>query len=199
MKSTGHRPEIETIMTMQDILTPTYVQMLGALSAWLDKAEAQRPDGAAETLLAARLAPDMFPLSTQIRFACRQAQEGMFRLRGQDFPASVTVLLDEGRSAAERPGSMADARARIAETLAVVESAAADAPVVDAATPIAHALPQGTVLDLSAEQYARDWALPQFYFHVVTAYTILRAQGVELGKADYAAHMFAYLRPGTHS
>ena len=73
-------------MTLPDILVPTYVQMLGALSAWLAKAEAQMPDGRAETLLVARLAPDMFPLSTQIRFACVQAQEGMFRLLGQAFP-----------------------------------------------------------------------------------------------------------------
>jgi hypothetical protein len=180
-------------MRLPDILVPTYVQMLGALSAWLAKAEAQMPDGRAETLLVARLAPDMFPLATQIRFACVQAQEGMFRLLGQAFPPSIEVLLDEGRNAADRPGSMADAQARIAETIAMIE--AADVPELDPATPIAHALPQGMVFDLTAEQYVRDWALPQFYFHVMTAYAILRAQGVELGKADYVAHMFSYLRP----
>lgn len=185
------------IMTLPDLLMPTYVQMLGALSAWLAKAEAQMPGGGAEALLVARLAPDMFPLATQIRFACVQAQEGVFRLRGEAFPASLTVLLDEGRNAAERPGTMAEARARIAETIALVEAVAADPPAVDPASPIAHALPQGLVFDLTAEQYARDWTLPQFYFHVMTAYAILRAQGVELGKADYVAHMFAYLRPGT--
>ncbi|WP_312381063.1 DUF1993 family protein, partial [Pseudomonas oryzihabitans] len=53
-------------MTFTDILVPTYTNLLGALSAWLGKAEAQRPDGAAEALLVARLAPDMFPLATQI-------------------------------------------------------------------------------------------------------------------------------------
>ena len=52
------------------------------------------------------------------------------------------------------------------------------------------------VFDLTAEGYARDWALPQFYFHVMIAYAILRSQGVDLGKADYVAHMFPYLRPG---
>ena len=184
-------------MTLQDLLVPTYVQMLGALSAWLGKAEAERPGGAADELLSARLAPDMFPLSTQVRFACVQAQEGVFRLRGEEFPASVTVLLEEGRNAAEHPESIAEAQARIAETVAIVEAAAADARVLDPATPIAHALHQGMVFDLTAEQYARDWALPQFYFHLMTAYAILRALGVQLGKADYVAHMFAYLRPGT--
>jgi uncharacterized protein len=182
-------------MTLPDILVPTYVQMLGALSAWLAKAEAQMPAGRAETLLVARLAPDMFPLATQIRFACVQAQEGMIRLLGQAFPPSIEVLLDEGRNAADRPGSMADAQARIAETIAMIE--AADVPELDPATPIAHALPQGMVFDLTAEQYVRDWALPQFYFHVMTAYAILRSQAVELGKADYVAHMFSYLRPAS--
>lgn len=184
-------------MTLPDVLAPSYVQMLSALSAWLAKAELQRPDGAADALLSARLAPDMFPLSTQVRFACVQAQEGMFRLRGQDFPPSVEVLLNDARAATDRPGSIADARARIDETLAVVEAVASDGLDVDHATPIAHALPNGMVLDLIAEQYVRDWALPQFYFHLMTAYAILRAEGVALGKADYAAHMFAYLRPGT--
>lgn len=184
-------------MTLPDLLVPTYVQMLGALAGWLAKAEAQMPDGEAEALLSARLAPDMFPLSTQVRFACVQAQEGVFRLAGQPFPASVDVLLEEGRNAAERPGSIAEARARIGETVAVVDGFARDALDIDPATPIAHALPMGLVFDLTAEQYARDWALPQFYFHVMIAYAILRAEGIELGKADFVAHMFAYLRPGT--
>jgi hypothetical protein len=182
-------------MTLSDLLVPTYVQMLGALSQWIAKAEAQRPGGDAEALLVARLAPDMFPLATQVRFACRQAQEGVLRLSKQDFPPSLHVLLDEGRNAGERPGTLADAQARIAETLAMIAAAAGAGIAIDAATPIAHALPNGMTLDLTAEQYARDWALPQFYFHVVTAYSIIRAQGIELGKADYVSHMAAYFRP----
>ena len=182
-------------MTLQDVLAPTYLQMLAALSTWLDKAEAQRAGGDADALLVARLAPDMFTLSTQVRFACVQAQEGMYRLRGEAFPPSLAALLNEGRNAAEHPGTIADARARIAETLAVVKAAMVDMAAIDPATPIAQRLPQGLTFDLTAETFVRDWALPQFYFHVMTAYAILRAQGVALGKADYVAHMFAYLRP----
>ena len=181
-------------MTLPDLLLPSYAQMLAALSAWLAKADAQRP-GEGEALLAARLAPDMFPLATQVRFACVQAQEGVFRLQGRECPPSLLALLDEGRNAGERPGTLADAQARIAETLAIVQSAVAEGIAIDPASAIAHALPIGMVLDVTAERYARDWALPQFYFHVVTAYAILRAQGIELGKADYAAHMLDYLRP----
>lgn len=182
-------------MTLPDLVIRTYVQMLGALSVWLAKAEAQ--NGIDDALMAARLAPDMFPLATQIRFACVQAQEGVYRLRGEDFPASVTALLDEGRNAGERPGTLADARARIAETLALLDTVGSDMPPVDPASPIAHELPQGMVFDLTAEQFVRDWALPQFYFHVMTAYSILRAQGVDLGKVDYVAHMLRFVRPGT--
>lgn len=186
-------------MSFTDLLVPTYKQMLSALSGWLGKARAQMPDGRAEALLAARLAPDMFPLSTQVRFACVQAQEGMFRLKGETFPASIDALLNEGRNAGERPGSIADAQARIAETIALLDDLAPGALDADPERPIAHALPNGMIFDLTAEQYARDWALPQFYFHLMIAYAILRCEGVDLGKADYVAHMFAYLRPGTMS
>ena len=186
-------------MALSNFLVPSYLQMLQALSGWLGKAEAQLPDGEAEALLSARLAPDMFPLSTQIRFACAQAQEGVFRLRGEAFPPSVDILLDEGRNAAERPGSIADARSRIAETIALVESFALEPFEADAdpEKAIAHALPMGMIFDFTAEQYVRDWAIPQFYFHVMIAYAIMRGPGVDLGKADYVAHTFAYLRPGT--
>lgn len=151
----------------------------------------------AEVLLSARLAPDMFPLSTQVRFACVQAQEGMFRLRDEEFPSSITVLLDEGRNADEFPGSIAEARTRIDETLTLIQSLSVSQATNDTDRSIAHALPTGMIFDLTVDQYARDWAIAQFYFHVMSAYSILRSRGVDLGKADYVAHMFEYLRPGT--
>lgn len=184
-------------MTLKELLAPTYVQMLQALAAWLRKAQAERPGAAADALLLARLAPDMFPLSTQVRFACVQAQEGMHRLHGAAFPPALQELLGEGRNAGEHPGTMADALARIDETVALVTSPAAQPMDPDEQRPIAHMLPAGLVFDLTAAQFARDWALPQFYFHVMTAYAILRNQGISLGKVDYVAHMLGYLRPGT--
>lgn len=179
-----------------DLLAPTYRHMLTALSAWLDKAEAQMPDKA-ESLLLAQLAPDMFPLSTQVRFACVQALEGLHRMQGREFPPLVEQLLDEGRNARERPGSLADSRGRIEETLAIVGELSGAPASGDRGETIAHALPNGMIFDLTPEQFARDWAVGQFYFHLMTAYAILRNQGVTLGKADYVAHMFPYLRPGT--
>lgn len=93
-------------MTPFELLAPTYLQILGALSNWLDKAEQELPFAQANALLSARLAPDMFPLSTQIRFACVQALEGMHRLAGADFPPLHATLLEEGRDAADRPGCL---------------------------------------------------------------------------------------------
>ncbi|WP_409335665.1 DUF1993 family protein [Janthinobacterium sp. K2Li3] len=55
-------------------------------------------------------------------------------------------------------------------------------------------LADGLVFDMTGQEYAVNWATPQFYFHLVTAYNILRHNGVPLGKAEYVQHMFAYLR-----
>ena len=184
----------ETLVTFTRWLVPTYTQMLAALSDWLDKAAAQKPGAEGEALLSARLAPDMFPLATQVRFACVQAREAVCRLQGQPFPPEIDELLNEGRAAGERPGSLDDARGRIAETLALLGGVPAEALDRDADQPIAHDLPNGMTFDLTAEQYARDWALGQFYFHVMTAYAILRNQGVALGKADYIPHILPHLR-----
>ena len=181
-------------MTLTELLVPTYRQMLGALAAWLRKAQEA---GNADTLMAAYLAPDMFPLSTQVRFACVQTYEVVYRLRHEAFPPALEDLLNEGRNARERPGTIGDALARIDEALAFLSSLGADALDGGAIRPLALELPVGMAFDFDGEKYARDWALPQFYFHVMTAYAILRAQGVPLGKVDYIPHMFAYLRPGT--
>jgi hypothetical protein len=184
-------------MSLTNLLVPTYRQMLQTLSGWLEKARTQMSEGDAENLLSARLAPDMFPLSTQVRFACVQAQEAVFRLRGEAFPPSIGTLLDEGRNGGERPGSIADAQGRIAETIALLDALEPAALDGEPDRPIEHGLPNGMIFDLTADQYARDWTLPQFYFHLMIAYAILRGNGVDLGKADYVNHMFAYLRPGT--
>jgi len=183
-------------MTLTPLLVPTYSRMLQTLNGWLAKAEGQMPDKA-EAMLLARLAPDMFPLSTQIRFACLQAQEAVFRLRGEAFPSSFEELVNEGRNAAGHPGTIASAKARIEETLNLLGTLTPDALDGDEDRPVAHEIPNGMIFDLTAGQYARDWALPQFYFHLMTAYAILRSEGVALGKADYIPHMFPFIRPGT--
>lgn len=183
-------------MFLTDLLVPTFAQMLGALSAWLDKASAhaEARGEAADALLALRLAPDMYPLAAQIRFSCFQAQEGIYRLRGEPIPESLEDVRREGVNAGERPGSLTDSRARIRDALSLVDGVRTGGLDAAADRPIALELPNGMVFDMNGAQYARDWLLPQFYFHVNAAYAILRNHGVELGKADLVPHMLAYLR-----
>ncbi len=184
-------------MSLTDLLVPTYSHMLKALSGWLDKAQQQLPDNEAETLLSARLAPDMYPLSSQVRFSCLQAQEASFRLKGEPLPEYLNELARSGQNAGEEPGSLSDAQKQIDRALSFLKNLAPDELDTFASQPVSIELPSGMIFDMTGEQYARDWALAQFYFHLNTAYSILRNRGIELGKADYVQHMFAYLRPGT--
>jgi hypothetical protein len=182
-------------MTLTDLLVPTYRDMLRTLKGLLDKAAVQLGPDKAEALLSARLAPDMFPLSTQIRFAAVQAYDGPRRLRGNPPPAAMEDTLGKGRNAGEHPGTLAEARTRIDQALAYLDALggqALDAIAED--QPMVLDLDMGLTFDLTKEQFARDWALGQFYFHIMAAYAILRKEGVEIGKADYVPHMFGYLR-----
>src|SRR3569623_1963381 len=103
-------------MTLTDLLIPTYRNNLNMLLGLLDKAEAQL-GAQLEALLSARLAPDMWPHATQLRLAALQAQEAPMRLLGHPMPGPLDELLTEARNGGEHPGTLAQARARIAERL----------------------------------------------------------------------------------
>jgi hypothetical protein len=186
-------------MNLTALLVTPLANQLRAVSGWLDKAEAFAADrpGGPDGLLSLRLAPDMFPLATQLRFLAFQAQEPVWRLRGEKVPEGLLLVRQEGRDGEECPGTWAEARARVAEAsafLATLEPGELDA---SAGEPLEHELPNGMIFDMSGEQYVRDWALPQVAFHQMIGYAILRQAGVPLGKVDYVPHMFGYLRPGT--
>lgn len=186
-------------MNLTALLIPTLANQLRAVSGWLAKAEAfaaargEGPDG----LLALRLAPDMWPLASQLYILAFQAQEPVWRLRGLAVPDEVVAIRTRGSAAASDAGSWAEARAALVDAQAFL--AAVGPQELDGAAdrPIAHELPMGMVFDMTGETYVRDWALPQCAFHQLTAYAILRQAGVPLGKQDYVPHMFGYLRPGT--
>jgi hypothetical protein len=186
-------------MQLTTLLIPTLSNQLQALSGWLDKAEAsaeqrgEAPDG----LLALRLAPDMFPLTTQLRFLAFQAQEPVYRLRGENVSEAVLAVRQEGRDGGERAGTWSEARARVSDAVGFLATIAPDEVDAAADRPLAHELPNGRIFDMTGEQYVRDWALPQVAFHQMIAYAILRQAGVPLGKVDYVPQMFGYLRPGT--
>ena len=186
-------------MSLTELLVSSYTQMLRALSDWIDKAMAHAQARGAEqdALLSLRLAPDMYPLASQVRFACFLAQEPMHLLRSEPLPERLLEMRREGFDAGERPGSLADAQARVADALSLLGGVRPGALDGASDRPVALELPTGRIFDMTGSQYVRDWALPQFYFHVVTAYALLRNHGVELGKADLIPHMVAYQRPGS--
>ena len=91
------------------------------------------------------------------------------------------------------PATLADARARIATARELV--AAADPAAWPAADDtVEFTLPNGMTFVMQAHEYCRDWAMPQVYFHVMSVYAILRAEGLTIGKIDYVGHMMKYLR-----
>ncbi|HWU80063.1 MAG TPA: DUF1993 domain-containing protein [Caulobacter sp.] len=175
-------------MDLHALVVPTYVQMLKGLGNQLTKGEAYAAELglAAEDLLGARLAPDMFPLSTQVRLVCTQASDVLRHLTGADSFAPTEDATD-----------LAGLRAQLADAVARMEATSASAFEGVAEKTIELKLPNGIVFDMTGGPFVRDWALPQFYFHLMAAYAILRHKGVALGKPDWVSHMFAYIRPGT--
>lgn len=165
------------MQTAETLLT-TYDKMLGSLDSWLAKAEEHGGDA----LLARKLTDDMFPLSRQVRFVCNLPGEAMAGAAGVAYSSSD--IDDE---------TLAAARGRIAATRALIEGWRKTPFGADDA-PVELSLANGMTFDLETAGYVRDWALPQFYFHLMTAYAILRTAGVPLGKADYVGYMFRYLR-----
>ncbi len=166
---------------LSTLLLPALTHQLQAMANQLEKGVAATSDGGA-ALLAARLAPDMFPLAAQIKTSCGQATDAIAHLMGQ--PSSVTPDVTD----------MASARTLIADTLAGLGKADADAidAAIDRTVPLD--LPNGMAFDMSGHDYVRDWVLPQFHFHTAMAYAILRNQGVEIGKVDLLPYMMAHAR-----
>lgn len=173
---------------LYDMMVPAYRNGLQSLSAQLAKALAWGAENGVGELqfIAARLAPDMFPLAAQVRSSCAQALQPPTRL-------GVTGAPDLGEDATDFAGL----QAQIAATLAWLDTVDAAAIDADPARAVGFDLPNGMAFDMTALTYVRDWAQPQFYFHLVAAYAILRHMGVPLGKADYVSYVLPYLRPGT--
>ena len=140
-------------MQLTALLVPTYTNAQNPLRLAKESAGPAAGSREAQALLSARLAPDMFPLSTQVRFACVQAREAVCRLRGEAFPAVINELLDEGRQAVSgrarwlmpMPGSTR--RWRYSTVSPPMRWIRTDKP-------IAHELANGMIFDLTADQYA---------------------------------------------
>ena len=174
-------------MNLPNMILPAFAQMLDALSGQLGKAREQMTNEGkpVDALLSARLAPDMFPLSSQVQFACLQAEEAKARLLGD---AIETV---------EPVETFSEAEALISRTVKRLRASAAKGARVDETRMIELKLQTGMIFDLDLPEYVHSWSIPQFYFHLITAYAIMRKEGIDLGKADYVPHMFRFVRDGT--
>ena len=163
-------------MSLSEIAVPTFVRLLGSLSGFLDKAaahaEAKKIDPA--VLLGTRLFPDMFPLARQVQLASDFAKGTTARLAALEPPKYP----DEEKTFEEL-------KARLSKTIEFIKSL--DHAVISAAADRDITFPAGggTQRTLKGMDYLVLSGLPNFYFHVTTAYNILRHCGVELGKRDF--------------
>lgn len=161
---------------MHSASVPVLTQMLSALSDVLKKAEAHATEKNIdpEAYLGARLFPDMFPLARQVQIASDFAKGIVSRLAGAEVP-----------SWPDSEASFAGLQALIAKTLEHVGAFGPEQFAQAEAREIV--LRPGTPKEkkLSGSAYLLHYGLPQFFFHVTTAYDILRHNGVEIGKRDY--------------
>ena len=162
-------------LTLYQASIPVFIRMLGNLSAILDKAvahaEAKKIDPA--IFINARLAPDMFPLSRQVQIATDMVKGCAARLAGIDVP-----------SYEDNESTFAELQARIAKTTAFLQSIGASQIDGHEDRPITLKFGSREVSFLG-QAYLLDFVLPNFHFHLTTAYAILRHNGVALGKMDY--------------
>jgi hypothetical protein len=172
---------------IRDIALGTFTPLLRTLSGLLDKGDAHmRAKGSDfDTLAAARLAPDMFTLAQQVQFTCDLALDGVALLTGQPSPP-----------VAASDASLDGLKGRIARTVASLENLPGAAFQGAQERTISKPLQGELVLEMKGLPFLRDWSLPNFYFHLVTAYDILRHNGVDIGKRDYLVHIGPSIRTG---
>lgn len=162
-------------LSMYQASVPVFLHMLGNLKEILQKgesfAQAKKIDGA--VLLNSRLAPDMFPLSKQVQIACDSAKLATARLSGVEAPKNEDI-----------ESSFAELYGRIDSTVAYLNSVGADK--VDGTEGKDISFKAGpTQRDMKGQAYLFNHAIPNHFFHISTAYAILRHNGVELGKRDF--------------
>ena len=162
-------------LSMSAVALPTISRMLGNLNEILVKAqshcEAKKIDPNA--LLQARLFPDMLPLPRQIQIACDGVKFAVARLGSVDAPKFE-----------DNEATFDELRARISNTLAFVNSVSAAAIDGTEAKTITIPMREKSI-EMLGQPYLLHFVLPNLYFHVATAYAILRHNGVEIGKRDF--------------
>ena len=161
--------------SIYDSSAPVFINMLKSMRNWLDKAAAEKDPIA---LVQARLFEDMRPLSAQYQMASDSAKNGIARLAGIDAP-----------SMPDTETTFAELQDRCDRTIAFIESVDRAALEDSEERDVTMKFPNGMGYRWKGGFYLRNFALPNFYFHATTAYAVLRAQGVSLGKPDYLQHL----------
>lgn len=163
-------------ISMSSASLPVFKLMLSNLNHILDKAqahaEAKKFDPSA--LMQARLAPDMLPFTRQVLIACDAAKNGAARLSGVEAPK-----FDDTET------SIAELKARIQKTLDYLATVPADKLDGTEDKEITFPVGRDVTRTMKGEAYLKHNVLPNFFFHVTTAYALLRHNGVDIGKADY--------------
>jgi uncharacterized protein len=165
-------------ISMYSASVPTFQHTLRNLAHLLDKGEAhaaaRKIDPAALTTY--RLAPDMLPFTRQILIACDAAKYAVARIAGAEAPKFE-----------DNEATFPELKARVQKTLDYLASV--EPGTLDGTEDKDITFPVGRdkTRTMKAESYLKHWAIPNFFFHVTTAYAILRHNGVEIGKADYLA------------
>ncbi|WP_394843678.1 DUF1993 domain-containing protein [Pendulispora brunnea] len=165
-------------MSLYEATVPQFKKMLSNLDRWLQAAvaHAETKKFDPNTLVVARLAPDQYPLARQVQAACDQAKFGAARLSGKEPPkhADTEQTIDELR-----------ARIRVVieylDTFTPADFTGKDEALI--------ALPFLEGKRITGSNYITEMTYPNFYFHVTTAYAILRHNGVNLGKRDFLGSM----------
>lgn len=163
------------------ITVPPMMKALDALSKLTDKAAAHAETKATErhpaskhleSLINDRLVFDQFSFIRQVQIACDNAKGGAARLAEIEIPK-----YEDAEKTVE------ELKARIEKTLAFLKTI--EPEQITGKEEIRISLPYFQTKCITGFEYATEYLLPNFYFHIVTAYSILRKNGVEIGKADY--------------
>jgi hypothetical protein len=164
-------------VSLYDISIPTFRRGLQNLSSFLDKAEAHAAAKGVDlaTFTEARLIADMHPFTRQVQIASDGAKGAAARLAAIEAP-----------SMPDTETTFPELKARIAKTIAFLDTISKDQVDGRAGATIELTFP-GNTMTFTAPDFLMQFALPNFLFHVSTAYGLLRAQGVPLGKMDFLA------------
>ncbi|MGH1344721.1 MAG: DUF1993 domain-containing protein [Nannocystales bacterium] len=156
-------------------------KMLRNLDGWLEKAvsHAEARSFDANNFVGIRLAPDQFSFGRQVQAACDAAKAGVARLAGVEVPSHP-----------DTETTIEELRARISKTLAFLETVTPEA--LEGREDAEVVLPFLDDRKIKGTDYLYEFAQPNFYFHVTTAYTVLRNSGVELGKRDFLGSLRLY-------